>query len=191
MKRNISVTVVCLLLFILVFSDKVQAQRLFVLVAADTADNNISETELDYYEPFPSDHLIKINRLPIRTANDFHHAMRSLESNSGDIQFVVVDNRSGRQIHYKTRMNPRTDRDFGIKPWFWKDSLVVIHEVRPGSPAARAKAVRIVDDTYPRKSAWGSAEAWSKSTTPCTATRAEPTQTHGRRQGRRSYGPGP
>ena len=61
MKRNISVTVVCLLLFILVFSDKVQAQRLFVLVAADTADNNISDAELGYYEPFPTDHLIKIN----------------------------------------------------------------------------------------------------------------------------------
>ena len=48
-------------------------------------------------------------------------------------------------------MNPRTDRDFGIKPWFWKDSFVIIHEVRPDSPAARAKAVRIDEAHLPKE----------------------------------------
>ena len=120
-------------------------------VPSDTSDNATPESALDYYEPFPTDHVVQVNRLPIRTPSDFHHAMRSLESNSGDIQFVVVDNRSGHRIHYKTRMHPQSDRDFGIKPWFWKDSFVVIHEVRPGSPAARAKATRIVKPDLPRE----------------------------------------
>lgn len=88
----------------------------------------------------PGDHLIAINGKPIRNSREFDDAMRHLPAAPKDVQFTTVDNQTGERIHYRTRMD--RGHDLGIKPWYWKDSLVLVHDVRPDSPADRAHVMR-------------------------------------------------
>ncbi len=118
--------------------------------ASDDGDPD-SSVEPGEFEMMPGDHLAEVNGEPVRTARQFYDAMQSLKAEPDDIRFVVVDNQTGRQIHYQTQMNLQTDADFGIRPWYWKNSLVIIHEVRPDSPVARAKVTRIVESELPEE----------------------------------------
>jgi hypothetical protein len=114
----------------------------------------------DDFEMIPGDHLIEINGNSICSAQQFDAAMQGLAAQAGQVEFVVVDNQTGRRIHLHTHMDPRTDTDFGIVPWYWKDSLVIIHDIRPDSPAARAEVTRIVQSELPPEVGLGIRGAW-------------------------------
>ncbi len=100
-------------------------------------------------EIIPGDHLLEVNGHAIRNARQFDAVVKQLRAQKGEVRFTTVDNQSGRRIHYRTQMTPGTDADFGIKPWYWNDSLVVVHDIRPGSPAARAQVVEILEPKLP------------------------------------------
>ncbi|TWU38278.1 PDZ domain-containing protein [Novipirellula artificiosorum] len=107
--------------------------------------------EPEPFEMMPGDHLIEVNGKPIHTEREFQNAMQDLHRGPSEVRFAVIDNLSGRRVEYQTQMNPQTDSNFGIKPWYWKDSLVIVHEVRPGSPAGRAKTLRITPSDHPKE----------------------------------------
>ncbi len=100
-------------------------------------------------EIIPGDHLVEVNGQSIRNEREFDALMKQLRTQAGEIRFTTVDNLSGRRIHYETRIDPETDGDLGIKPWFWRDQLVVVHAIRPGSPATRARVTKIEQPDLP------------------------------------------
>lgn len=120
---------------------------------ADATNNVAMDSPLveSDFQIIPGDHLVEIGGRPVRNAEEFETAMQSVMSRPGEVRFVVVDNQTGQQIHYTTHIDPQVDRDFGIKPWYWKDTHVIVHEVAPGSPAERAKAVRLNEIALPEE----------------------------------------
>jgi hypothetical protein len=101
------------------------------------------------YQMIPGDHLVEIDGHRIRNARDFETAMQHLRTHTGTVRFVAIDNMTGKHVHFETTVNPDRDRDFGIKPWYWKDAQVIVHDVCPGSPAARAVVTKMVAPNLP------------------------------------------
>ncbi len=110
-----------------------------------------SPSDESVFQINPGDHLVEVDGKPIHHAKEFEAAMQAVKSKSGEVPFVLIDNMNGQRIHCTTQINSQTDRDFGIEPWYWKESHVIVNKIRPDSPAARAKMTRVVDSTLPEE----------------------------------------
>lgn len=108
-------------------------------------------TDLDSADTaiIPGDHVIAINDWPIHTAEDYRNSMHSLRTDPKPVvRLTIVDNQMGKRMHYETKWDGRGD--FGIEAWPWRDQLILIEDIVPGSPADRARLLRTEESGLPK-----------------------------------------